>query len=338
MRSLIPTEEAILVTRFGFLLVRDFTLSPMSLFIDTLRLAGDDDDRSRRSLFDWQIIGERGLPIRSSCGVEVLPTTKITAPQDFDHIVIVGGLLNATHDLTEDKEAFLLAAARRQVPLTALCTGSFVLARHGLLDKYRASVSWFHIKDFRENFPDVRAQADTLFTIDRDRATCAGGAGAADLASSFVSKLIGDKAAQKAAKILIFDRIRTGRDVQPSGGDLFPQVTSRHLKRALLIMESYVQGQMSVTDIASQLGMSRRQLERLFTTELQTGPKAAYLALRLKYAKTLLGASDLQIGEIAYRCGFTNAGHFSRVFRQHEGAPPSEVRRLYQMASLSKSH
>ncbi|WP_245520845.1 MULTISPECIES: hypothetical protein [unclassified Mesorhizobium] len=60
--------------RFAFLLVRDFTLSPLSLFIDTLRLAGDEGDRSRRIEFDWEIVGERGLPIRASCGVELLPT------------------------------------------------------------------------------------------------------------------------------------------------------------------------------------------------------------------------------------------------------------------------
>ena len=298
----------------------------MSLFIDTLRLAGDNGDRSRRGQFDWQIIGEKGLPIRSSCGVEILPTISITEPESYDHIVVVGGLLNAKHGLTSDKEAFLLTAAQRKIPLTALCTGSFLLARHGLLDSYRTCVSWFHIKDFRDIFPHIRAQADTLFAIDRDRATCAGGAGAADLASTFVSNHLGDKAAQKAAKILIFDRIRTGQDVQP-GGDLFPNASSRHVKRALLLMESYMQDKMSVFDIACQLGMTRRQLERLFLAEVQMGPKAAYLLLRLRYARTLLRTSDLLLGEVAYRCGFLSAGHFSRVFRQYEGVPPSEARK-----------
>ncbi|MEP6565571.1 MAG: helix-turn-helix domain-containing protein, partial [Mesorhizobium sp.] len=55
-------------------------------------------------------------------------------------------------------------------------------------------------------------------------------------------------------------------------------------------------------------------------------PMAAYLALRVHYAKSLLEASDLQIGEIAFRCGFGNAGHFSRVFRQHTGITPTNLR------------
>jgi transcriptional regulator GlxA family with amidase domain len=311
--------------KFAFLLVRDFTLSPLSLFIDTLRLAGDDGDRSRRVEFDWQIVGERGLPIRASCGLDILPTKEIGDPDAYDNIVVVGGLLNANHSLSSEKEAFLLRAACRGVPLTALCTASFVLARYGLLDGYGASVSWFHIKDFRASFPDVRAHADSLFCIDRNRATCAGGTGAADLAGHFVSKFIGHKAAEKAAKILILDRIRSVSDAQPVG-DLFPEASSRAVKRALLLMESNIQEKVTVTEIANRLSVSRRQLERLFSLELGISPMAAYLALRVHYAKSLLEASDLQVAEIGLRCGFGNAGHFSRVFRQHTGNTPTNLR------------
>ncbi|WP_192356528.1 GlxA family transcriptional regulator [Mesorhizobium mediterraneum] len=313
---------------FAFLLVRDFTLSPLSLFIDTLRLAGDEGDRSRRVEFDWQILGERGLPIRSSCGLELLPTKAIGDPEDFDNIVVVGGLLDPQQNLSQEKEAFLLRAAERGVHITALCTGSFVLARYGLLNGYEACVSWFHIKDFRQSFPDVRAQADSLYCVDRKRSTCAGGTGAADLAGYFVLKSIGPRPAEKAAKILVMDRIRNSYDVQPIG-DLFPEASSRAVKRALLLMESSLQETTTVSEIAAKLNVSRRQLERLFAIELEVSPMAAYLAVRLQYAKSLLEATDLQIGEIGFRCGFGNAGHFSRVFRQHIGVTPTELRNQY---------
>ncbi|TIN99516.1 MAG: GlxA family transcriptional regulator, partial [Mesorhizobium sp.] len=95
-------------------------------------------------------------------------------------------------------------------------------------------------------FPDVNAHADSLYSVDRGRATCAGGTGAADLAGYFVSQFIGQKAAEKAAKILVLDRIRNIRDVQPVG-DLFPEASSRAVKRALLLMESSLQEKISVT-------------------------------------------------------------------------------------------
>ena len=98
------------------------------------------------------------------------------------------------------------------------------------------------------------------------------------------------------------------------------------MKRALLLMESNLQEKVSITEIAGRLNCSRRQLERLFGTELGVSPMAVYLALRVHYAKSLLEDSDLQIGEIAYRCGFENAGHFSRVFRQHTGMTPTHLR------------
>ncbi|AMX96564.1 MULTISPECIES: GlxA family transcriptional regulator [Mesorhizobium] len=311
--------------KFAFLLTRHFTLSPFALFVDTLRLAGDEDDRSRRVEFDWQVVGERGLPIRASCGIEVMPTRELQHPEEYDDIVVVGGLLNTGDTLGSQKEAFLLKAASRGVRLTALCTASFVLARYGLLDGYNVSVSWLHVKDFRTMFPQVLAHADSLFSVDRSRATCAGGVGAADLAGHFVAESIGKKASEKAAKILILDRVRTTRDVQPVG-DLFPNAESRQLRRALLLMESNVQETLAVSDIARSLSVSRRQLERLFFAEIGRSPLSAYLAIRVHYAKTLLEVSDLNMGEIGFRCGFSNAGHFSRAFKRQTGLTPTDFK------------
>lgn len=312
-------------TRFGFILARNFTLSPLSLFIDSLRLAGDEGDLSRRRAFDWQILGD-GLPIRSSCGVELLPTARFGSPNDYDNIVIVGGLLSQQSPITANGERFLLRAAREGTPITALCTGSFVLARFGLLDGYTACVSWFHIGEFRSQFPHVKASADRLYEVDRDRATCSGGAGSADLAAHFVSAVLGDRAAEKASKILILDRVRTTRDAQPVN-DMFSGATSISVRRALLLMESNLQGPLEINRIAQSVGRSRRQLERLFGLELDTSPKEAYVALRIARAADLLTASDIPISDVGYEVGFTNAGHFSRVFRQFVGMSPSGVRR-----------
>ncbi|MEO5757102.1 MAG: GlxA family transcriptional regulator [Mesorhizobium sp.] len=311
--------------KFAFLLTRHFTLSPLALFVDTLRLAGDEQDRSRRVEFDWQVLGERGLPIQSSCGIDVMPTRGLQNPEQYDDVVVVGGLLNTGDVLGSQKEAFLMSAASRGIRLTALCTASFVLARYGLLDGYNVSVSWLHVKDFRTAFPQVSAHADSLFSVDGSRATCAGGVGAADLAGHFVAESIGRKASEKAAKILILDRVRTIRDVQPVG-DLFPSAESRQLRRALLLMESNVHETLGVSNIAGSLGVSRRQLERLFLNETGMSPLAAYLAIRLHYAKTLLEVSDLHMSEIGFRCGFTNAGHFSRAFKRQTGQTPTEFR------------
>jgi transcriptional regulator GlxA family with amidase domain len=312
-------------TRFGFILARNFTLSPLSLFIDSLRLAGDEGDLSRKREFDWQILGD-GLPIRSSCGVELMPTARFGSPQNYDNIVVVGGLLGPQPPLTTNAEMFLLRAAREAKPITGLCTGSFVLARFGLLDGYAACVSWFHIREFRSQFPQVKASADRLYEVDRDRATCSGGAGSADLAAHFISAALGDQAAEKASKILLLDRVRTTRDAQPVS-DMFSAAASISVRRALLLMESNLQCPLEIEQIARTAGRSRRQLERLFGLELDTSPKEAYVALRVARAAGLLTSSDMPISDVGYEVGFANAGHFSRVFRQFVGRSPSDLRK-----------
>src|SRR6476469_5459425 len=102
-RIALAADGSALRQKYAFVLARDFTLSALSLFVDTLRLAGDESDRSRRIVFDWDIIGERGLPIRSSCGFELLPTKDPDDPSAYDNVIVVGGLLgrgvpNATRE------------------------------------------------------------------------------------------------------------------------------------------------------------------------------------------------------------------------------------------------
>ncbi|MEQ1955008.1 GlxA family transcriptional regulator [Mesorhizobium sp. CN2-181] len=311
--------------RFAFVLAREFTLSPLAMFIDTLRLAGDEGDRSRRVLFDWQIVGDRGLPIRSSSGLEMMPTATLGDPGEYDHIVLVGGLLGAPKNLGATRERFILDAAKRGLPLTALCTASFHFARLGLLDGYEVCVSLFHLAQFHEEFPNVSARAVSLFSVDRNRATCSGGAGAADLASHFVRERAGDQPVEKAAKILQLDRIRSLNDLQP-GGDLFADASNRMVRRALLLMQGVIEESIDVEEIADRLSLSRRQLERLFASDLQISPKAAFMQLRIREAERLLKTTKLPISQIGLRCGFVSPQHFSRVFVAQNGLTPTQVR------------
>jgi transcriptional regulator GlxA family with amidase domain len=98
------------------------------------------------------------------------------------------------------------------------------------------------------------------------------------------------------------------------------------VKQALLLMESNLGDKIGGPEIARILNLSRRQLERLFLNEIGIGPMAAYLMLRLRYAHSLLQATDLPITEICYRCGFSNPGHFGRVFKKQFGMTPSKLR------------
>ena len=117
--------------RVAFVLSPSFTLLPFAGFVDTLRHAADDADRSRQIYCHWRILGPSLTPIRSSCGAEVSPWQLFDDPGLYDYVVIVGGLLCAFEQHAAQTFEFLRSAAERQVPVVGLCTGSFAMAEAG---------------------------------------------------------------------------------------------------------------------------------------------------------------------------------------------------------------
>lgn len=314
----------------GFLLTNSFTLTAFATFIDALRLAADDGDGSRPIRCRWTIMGSRPEPARSSCGVEVLRREPLRDPRGFDYIVVVGGLLHAGPQLDEESVAYLKTAAAQGVSLVGVCTGSFVLARIGLMEKRRCCVSWFHHRDFLEEFPDLEPVADQLYVVDRDRITCSGGAGVADLAAHLIERHLGRAAAQKTLHILQIDRARPAGQSQPqppAGRDIPCDRPNDRVRRAMLLMEQHINDPLSVEEIARRLNVSTRQFERLFGLATGMSPVTFYKALRLRYGFWLLRNTGRSVTAIAMEAGFADCAHFSRQFRALFGVPPSAARR-----------
>ena len=148
----------------GFILARRFTLCAFANFVDVLRLAADEGDRSRPILCAWRVLSPTMEPIASSCGIVVQPDERLGDPARFDYLVVVGGLVDEIENLHPETVRFLERAAAAGVPLVGVCTGTFALHRAGLMQGYRACVSWFHHEDFLERFdglepvsrPDLR--------------------------------------------------------------------------------------------------------------------------------------------------------------------------------------
>ena len=200
--------------RVGFVLARHFTLSAFSLFVDTLRLASDVEDRSGRVLCDWDVISATPQMIKASCGIHVAPTARLGPAERFDYIAVVGGLLDVDEPLDAEAMAFLKEAARKGVTVIGVCTGSFILADAGLLDNRLACVSWLHHEAFRERFAHHRLTSERLFSEDGGIITCAGGSAVADLAALLVRRHVGDEAERNALEILQVERWRDGDEGQ----------------------------------------------------------------------------------------------------------------------------
>ena len=313
--------------RAGIIVAPDFTMLALSAFVDTLRLAADERDRGRQINCAWRLMSSDGHRVSASNGIVVEPTSGLIDPGAFDYLVVVGGTLHRMRRDTRLDE-YLQKAARQSVPLVGLCTGSFYLARAGLMDGYKACVSWLHRDELIAQFPRVRAVADALFVFDRDRITCAGGTGVIHLASHLVDRHLGRGASEKGLRIMLEDRMRSGTSPQPPPAMLgIEKVCDPRVRRAMLLIERSIDDPLPPTRLASTLGISARQLNRLFNGELGCSLRAFERAMRLERAERLVTGDTISMTEIATACGFSDAAHFSRAFRGRFRMPPSEARR-----------
>jgi transcriptional regulator GlxA family with amidase domain len=328
-----PTDVKPPALRVGFVLANNFTLSALSLFVDALRLAADEGNRSRPIRCTWSIMASKPESIRSSCGLLVQRTGPLADPLSFDYVVVVGGLLHAGEQIDDAMIQYLKSTAKAGVTLIGVCTGSLILARAGLMKGRRCCVSWYHFQDYEAEFPDQRLIADQLFVVDRDRITCSGGSGVADLAAFLISRHLGQTVAQKSLHVLLFQHARSGSDAQPHP-PLHDKFGDDRVQRALLLMQQHMAEPLSIDVIASKLNISGRQLERLFRSNLSTRPVVVYRQLRLRYARWLLENTHKSITDVATETGFCDGAHFSRQFREHFGMTPSEVRVSWSIARV----
>lgn len=310
----------------AFLLADRFTLSAFANFVDVLRLAADEADRSRPILCEWSVLSADMTSVQSSCGVKVQPGIRLAQATQYDYIVVVGGLIGDHSALSSEAIRFLKSRAEMGVPVVGLCTGVFILHEAGLLDGYRCCVSWFHHQDFLDRFDTEQLVADQLFVIDRNRLTCSGGHGAAHLAAFLVERHVGQSAAIKSLNIMMIDSALSGEKPQP-GQQSGRKAKDLLVKRTILRMQQNIEVPKTISELAEDMGLGRRSLERRFLADVKVTPAKLYLELRLDRALSMLGTTERTITQVALATGFCDAPHFSRTLRLERGFTPTEYRK-----------
>ncbi|MGY3034003.1 transcriptional regulator GlxA family with amidase domain [Bradyrhizobium sp. USDA 4354] len=310
----------------GFVLLPSFTLIAFSSIIDLLRLAADEGDRSRPERCSWSILAPDLKPISASCGLHVAPWETFDRPERFDYIVVVGGLLDRGLIYHSKTLQFLRQAAARGVSIAGVCTGSFALAEAQLLRGRKCCVSWYHFPDFVERYADITPVGDQLFIQDGKFITCAGGLAALDLAAWMVERHLGPGRAQKSLHIMITDKARLAAHAQPQPPSM-ATVDDTRVRRAMLVIEQNLSTPPKTREIATKVGLSKRQLERLFRNATGRSIQGFSRDLRIFYGLWLLAESDKSITSIATESGFSDISHFNRIFRGAFGCAPSIARR-----------
>jgi len=313
--------------RIGFILAPRFTLTAFAGFVDALRLAADEDDRSRPIDCEWVVLGDANRPVTASCGAQVQAWGALESPQTFDYIAVVGGLLHGGQTVPRGAEQFLKKAAGAGVALIGLCTGSFILARAGLLNGYECCVSWFHREDFLKEFPRHSVQTNRMFMVDRDRLTCAGGTSVVHLAAHLIEQHFTASHAAKSLRILLEDAPLPSNAWQPQS-IVTRRAQDSVVQQAMLTIEQHLAETVPLARLLRGLGVGVRQIERRFRADIGLGPSEYRLKLRLTRARWMLEHTDRPVTRIGLECGFADASHFSRTYARHFKVRPSRARRL----------
>jgi transcriptional regulator GlxA family with amidase domain len=309
-------------THVGFLLLRNFSMIAFANALECFRMA---NYLSRRTLYTWSVLTVDDGPVQASNGLMMDSTLATAAVNQCDTLFVCGGI--DVRDATDARvRAFLRQCAAKRMPMGAVCTGAFALASAGLLDGYRCAIHWENLAAIREEFPKV-VFAQEVFVIDRDRYTCSGGIAPVDLVLHMVRAQHGARLVRDISEQFIVERQRSADDRQRMPKPECVGPGYEHLTEAVEIMAANIEEPLALQDVAQTVGISLRQLERLFHRYFNVNPAQHYMNLRLRRARELLLHSTASIMQVTIACGFQSASHFCKSYRALFGHPPSDERR-----------
>ncbi len=307
--------------RFVFVLLDQFTMLCFASAVEALRIA---NRMSGSEIYSWTLAGEGGEFAQSSAGIWYRLDTDLEELTREDTVLICGGI-DVAGATTKRVLSWLRREARKGAVIGGLCTAGYTLAKAGLLDGKRATIHWENQDSFTEEFEDVTL-TKSVFVIDGNRITTAGGTASIDLMLKLIAEDQGEDLANLVADQLIYTSIRTDQDTQRLSIPTRIGVRHPKLGQVIRMMEQKIEEPISPAQLAQDVGMSTRQLERLFRRYLNRSPKRYYMELRLAKARNLLMQTDMSVINVALACGFASPSHFSKCYRAHYETTPYRER------------
>lgn len=316
------------VLHIAFLTLNNFSMIAFANGLEVLRMA---NYVSGRTLYRWSVISQDGQPARASNGLPVTPTLTLEQAGLPDILFVCGGV-QIREAADERLCALLVRLARDGVMLGGLCTGSYALVKAGLVNGYRCAIHWENMAALREEFSKVMF-TDGLFAADRGRYTCSGGTAPIDMMLHLTASHYGQALAAQISAQFIVGRVREAEHRQhvPLAARL--GFSRKELIQASDLMESHIEEPLGLDQIAPRVGLSQRQLQRMFKHYMALSPVQYYLQLRLRRGRELLSQTSMSIMSVTVACGFQSSCHFSRAYRQQFGHTPTVERRIGQRAA-----
>lgn len=316
--------------RVGFILMDKFTLAPVSGFVESLRFAADQSFRSLQIYCKWDWMTYHNQPVHASCGLSVNPTKNLDPnelKQNYDYIVIAGGLLSETRKPPEYLLEVLKEIHAAKIPIIALCSGCFVLGNAGLLNGRKCAIHFTTRDEFVGLFPQAITLIEQNYIEDHGIFTCPGGT-AIDLAADLIRIHCGEIRAKKSLDyLLIKEKPLSSQTRENTDLDSPSTYENNMVAKAIAFMSENLSAHVTLKEVAEHVNTNPRQLNRAFMANTNEAPANYWRRLRLEHARKLLANTSAYITNIAIECGFSDGSHFILWFKKQYGETPFAYRK-----------
>ncbi len=302
---------------------------PFGGFLDKLRFSADEADYSQQRHCAWRVLGLKPGFITSSTGIaiNVQVTPEEVQLSDYDYLVVFGSRTARRNlEATETYAGLLRKAVEQGVVLVSIDNACFLLAACGLLDGHKVALHWRHEQEFRSSFPKIEIRSEQLYCFDGKRVTCGGGSAAIDLAVELLAKHCGRIRALKGLADMLVDEARGQLHQLKSLDEEASE--ERHVGRAISLMRNLLAEKKTADEIATMIGISRRQLDRLFKNRFGQTMHGYWAEMRFQHIRWRLENSNHSLAILADEIGIQDASYLCKIIRKRFGQSPDAIRKL----------
>jgi transcriptional regulator GlxA family with amidase domain len=295
---------------------------PMQVFASANDIVADEGGARPYRL---RLVAKGGDVVTASAGVTLAADSLTSCDETVDTLIVAGGggVGAAAEDpVLVDWVRHQASKARR---VASICTGAFLLGAAGVLQGRRVATHWKFCTELAERYPTARVEPDPIFLCDGPVWTSAGVTAGIDLALALVEQDLGRQLALAVARYLVVFLKRPGGQAQFSA-TLAQQVADDRFGPLHDWIGDHLAGDLSLSALAEQAGMSERSFSRRYAQETGVTPARAIERLRVEAARRLLSESRLPVKRIAQRCGFGSEETLRRSFLRLLCVTPQDYR------------
>jgi transcriptional regulator GlxA family with amidase domain len=329
MNSTDPSETAPLERaepwKVDVILAEGFVLVELSGVVEVLRMA---NRISPAPLFEWTYRSIKGGYVSCHAGLGTL-TEKLVEKPDADYVFVIGNTDSDHPDLSLGPTISAYSYRKAKVLLLSEAASRYISEHPNGSGNH--TTHWENRAVLQER-GDPGGEGTYALAVDDGRiVTCAGMGATVDLTLGLLGNHMSSASVMTAADILLHEKIRDFKTLQPFGGKQLSMTGDKELDQCIELMQAHMEEPLAISELVQRVGISARSLERRFHNKLGTTPNTYYRELRLNWANNLLLNTTLTIREIGMACGFPNG--FSSLYRSFFGVTPMAIRRGKKLSS-----